>query len=156
MDERERRGVQTRRARQQEVQRRRPSSSARRTGGRPEADRAAGNPNMQRTRRRSSRARRRRRNLIIRTFLFIIVLIALIVGVIFWKKYGSSNEKADLNQYYGLVNGDDMAVIVNNQVIRSTDDAEAVSPGKMFDGIPLCRIFRSQGQYQKKDLLGFE
>ncbi|MEJ8735734.1 glycosyl hydrolase family 18 protein [Mediterraneibacter sp. ICN-202921] len=136
MDERERRGVQTRRARQQEIQRRRPSSSARRTGGRPEADRAAGNPNMQRTRRRSSRARRRRRNLIIRTFLFIIVLIALIVGVIFWKKYGSSNEKADLNQYYGLVNEDDMAVIVNNQVIRSTDDAEAVSPGKMFDGIP--------------------
>lgn len=74
--------------------------------------------------------------MIIRTFLLIIVIIAVIAGFIFWKRYGSSNEKADLNQYYGLVNEDDIAVIVNNQVVRSTEDTEAVPPGKMFDGTP--------------------
>lgn len=74
--------------------------------------------------------------MIIRTFLLIIVIIAVIAGFIFWKRYGSSSEKADLNQYYGLVNEDDIAVIVNNQVVRSTEDTEAVPPGKMFDGTP--------------------
>lgn len=136
MDERERRGADTRRARQQGRQRRSPGSSTRRTGRRPETERTSEHPSIQRSRRRSSRARRRRRNMIIRTFLLIIVIIAVIAGFIFWKRYGSSSEKADLNQYYGLVNEDDIAVIVNNQVVRSTEDTEAVPPGKMFDGTP--------------------
>lgn len=136
MDERERRGADTLRARQQERQRRSLGSSTRRTGRRPETERTSEHPSIQRSRRRSSRARRRRRNMIIRIFLLIIVIIAVIAGFIFWKRYGSSSEKADLNQYYGLVNEDDIAVIVNNQVVHSTEDAEAVSPGKMFDGTP--------------------
>lgn len=136
MDERERRGADTRRVRQQGRQRRSPGSSTRRTGRRPETERTSEHPSIQRSRRRSSRARRRRRNIIIRTFLLIIVIIAVIAGFIFWKRYGSSSEKADLNQYYGLVNEDDIAVIVNNQVVRSTEDTEAVPPGKMFDGTP--------------------
>lgn len=136
MDERERRSAEARRVRQQGMQRRRPGSSTRRTGRRPETDRTSEHPSIQRSRRRSSRARRRRRNMIIRMFLLIIVIIAVIAGFIFWKRYGSSNEKADLNQYYGLVNEDDIAVVVNNQVVRSTEDTEAPPPGKMFDGTP--------------------
>lgn len=51
-------------------------------------------PNSRGTRR-YSRARRRRRNLILRIVLAVILLIAVIGGVLFWKKYGPSKEEAD-------------------------------------------------------------
>lgn len=153
MDERERRTADARRTRQQGTQRRRPGSSTstrRAEGQRPQQSRTRVNPTAQRPRRRSSRARRRRRNLVIRMFLLIIVMIAAVGGFLFWRRYGSSNEKADLNQYYGLVNEDDMAVVVNNQVIRAADDAEAVPPGKMFDGTPYVEYSVVRDQINKR------
>lgn len=84
-----------------------------------------------RTRKRSSRARRRKQNLIIRVILLAVLLIAG-CGIFFiWNKYGSSKEKADLEQYYGITSEDDLAVIVNNEVIKGEDDN---SVGKMIDG----------------------
>ncbi len=80
--------------------------------------------------RRGSRARRRRRNLIFRMGILVAFLIALVVGIFIWKKYGPSKEKADLEQYYGLMNENDLAVIINNQVIR---DEEGVPVGKLMD-----------------------
>lgn len=99
------------------------------TEGRPERYR----PNARGTRR-NSRARRRRRNLIFRMVLVVILLVAVIGGFLFWKKYGPSKEEADLKQYYGMAGENDLAVIVNNEVIR---DEEGNSPvGKLIDGQP--------------------
>lgn len=84
--------------------------------------------------RKYSRARRRRRNLIFRIFLLFIVLIVAIAGIIFWKKYGPSKEKADLKQYYGIADENDLAVIINDEVIR--DDEGSTPVGKIIDGQP--------------------
>lgn len=90
-------------------------------------------PNARGTRR-YSRARRRRRNLILRMVLVVILLIAVIGGIFFWKKYGPSKEEADLKQYYGITDENDLAVIINNEVIK---DDEGGSPvGKLIDGQP--------------------
>ena len=90
-------------------------------------------PNSRGTRR-YSRARRRRRNLILRIVLAVILLIAVIGGVLFWKKYGPSKEEADLKQYYGMADENDLAVIINNEVIK--DDEGILPVGKLIDGQP--------------------
>ena len=57
-----------------------------------------------------------------------------------WRKYGPSNERADLNQYYELDAENDVAVVVNNEVVRSSEGAaegeaaESSAPGKIYDG----------------------
>ena len=56
--------------------------------------------------------------------LVIILIIVAVGGLIFWKRFGSSNEKANLEQYYGMTGTDDIAVIVNNQVIAKADNGE--------------------------------
>lgn len=141
MDERERRAANVQRARQQNAQRRRTSGSDARTGGPRTAGAGPNGPRPgsmngrgQNPRKRSSRARRRRRNLMIRTFLLIVLIIIVIGGLIVWKKYGSSKEKADLKQYYGIQNDDDLATVVNNQVIGGLEGGTA--GGKVFDGVP--------------------
>lgn len=141
MDEREKRAVNVQRTRQQNAQRRRPGSSDLRPGN-SRAEGAGANgprPNSQRTggqnpRRRSSRARRRRRNMIIRIILLIALIIIVLGGLLFWKKYGSSKEKADLKQYYGIQNDNDLAVVVDNQIIGALEGSSA--GGKIFDGVP--------------------
>lgn len=137
MDERERRGpeVSNQRSRQQGMNRR-PANSAnrpvnQRTGvQRNQPNRQRVNPNGRR--RKNERARRRKRN----SMLLVIILILLVIGVVgsfaVWKRYGPSKEKADLEQYYGLNKEDDLAVIVNNQVIK--DDEEQIPSGKIIDG----------------------
>ena len=105
---------------------------------------AHGRPDAQRGRRpvkRSRRARRRRRNAIIRWMIFIVLVIAAAGGFLVWKKYGSSNEKADLEQYYDIGAEDEIAVVVNNEVIREDGDAAADGtsealpmPGRIYDG----------------------
>ena len=84
----------------------------------PQRPESSGQGQNRRPARRSSRARRRRRNAAIRWTIFIVLIIAAAGGFVFWKKYGPSNERADLNQYYELDAEDDVAVIINNQVIR--------------------------------------
>lgn len=42
----------------------------------------------------------------------------LAAGAVFFKRYGSSNEKADKEQYYGIENSDDLALIINNEVVK--------------------------------------
>lgn len=69
----------------------------------------------------------------IRTAILILLIMAAVGGLIFWKRYGSSNEKADLKQYYGMTSADDIAVIVNNQVIAKADGAYG-SGGRLIDG----------------------
>lgn len=90
----------------------------------------------------SNRARRRRRTLILRCLLVLILIIAAIGGFIIWRKYGASDEKADLEQYYDIENKDEFGVVINNQVVKrdtesqdaASDSSESLVPGKMYDG----------------------
>lgn len=108
----------------------------RRTPGRARPD----TPKGRRPVKRSSRARRRRRNAVIRWMIFIVLVIAAAGGFLLWRKYGSSNEKADLEQYYEIGAEDEIAVVINNEVIRESEDASADEadaapvPGRIYDG----------------------
>ncbi len=90
-------------------------------------------PNARGTRR-NSRARRRRRNLILRMALIVVLLIVVVGGIIFWRKYGPSKEEADLKQYFGMEDENDLAVIINNEVINNEEGGSPV--GKLIDGQP--------------------
>lgn len=133
MDERGRRGGGQRRSGTDRARRQRPDRQAHRPAGR--------NPGSgRRPARRSSRARRRRRNAVIRWLIFLVLIVAAAGGFLIWKRYGASNEKADLKQYYELGAEDEVAVIINNEVIRENEDAQAADaeaapvPGKVYDG----------------------
>lgn len=63
----------------------------------------------------------------IRWMIFIVLILAAIGGFLIWKRYGASNERADLEQYYELSSEDEVAVVVNNEVIRENDDEQAAS-----------------------------
>lgn len=135
MDERERKGAASRRAAVSRSSRgRRPDRNAQRPGAGAAGSKRPG------ARRRSSRARRRRRNNIIRCLILLILVAAAAGGFIIWQRYGSSDERADLNKYYGLEAENDLAVVVNNEVVRKEDNAEGdqaeavASPGKIYDG----------------------
>ena len=144
MDERERTGAERRRSERERSRRQRPdryahrspgggSSQRRQKPGRPE-------PNRSGSGKRSSRARRRRRNAVIRWLIFSILILAVIGGILVWKRYGASNEKANLEQYYGIDQEDEIAVVVNEEVVREDDEASsgntepAPAPGKVYDG----------------------
>ena len=133
MDEREKKEARSRRA----------ARTAGRRGKRP--DRTARRPEEKGRKRpepgkRSSRARRRRRNAVIRWTIFIILIAAAAGGFLIWQRYGSSNERADLNSYYGLDEEGGLAVVINNEVVRSEEAAaesgqvQSPAPGKIYDG----------------------
>ena len=137
MDERERRGAGRMRSGADTPRRKRPDRYAHGPSGGGSGRRQPGRPGQ---RKRSSRARRRRRNAVIRWLVFIILIFAAIGGFLIWQRYGASNEKADLEQYYGLDQEDEIAVVVNNEVVREDSDTQtensepAPAPGKVYDG----------------------
>lgn len=111
--------------------------SSSRISGRPEEQRPRPQNrtvqrNNRRSRMRAKRARRRRLIIKLLSFIMILLIVGMIGGKIIWNKYGPSKEKADLNKYYGIASEDDMAVIIDNQVIKVEDTGNAV--GKMIDG----------------------
>ena len=132
MDEREKKGVRHRRPGPDGTRRRHLEKGAQRPGM---AGPAETGPQF---RKKTRRARRRRRNTIIRWMIIILVVMAAIGGFVIWYRYGSSNERADLEQYYGLEAQDDLAVVVNNEVIRGEENSaaeeDAPAPGKIYDG----------------------
>lgn len=133
MDERGRKGVHSRRA----------AGMAGARGKRPDriAQGPAGNGRRRpEPRKRSSRARRRRRNAVIRWIIFIVLIAAAAGGFLIWQRYGSSDERADLKSYYGLEEEGDLAVVINNEVVKREDEtaengqAQSPVPGKIYDG----------------------
>ena len=74
---------------------------------------------------------------------FLVLIAAAAGGFLIWQRYGSSNEKADLTSYYGLEEENDLAVVINGEVVRreeNTGESEqdaAPAPGKMYDGAVL-------------------
>lgn len=119
MDKREERHVDSERgSRQIPPNRRNMSENSRHTASqRPNGSSGRRPPG---SKKRYSRARRRR-NAILRIFLLLIVLVIAAGLFIFWLRYGSSNEKADLKAYYGLQSDDELAVVINNRVIKNLD-----------------------------------
>ncbi|MEE1086306.1 MAG: glycosyl hydrolase family 18 protein [Schaedlerella sp.] len=94
-----------------------------------------GRPAGKKNRRSRAKVRRkRRRKRIIRFFVFLLILlvVGMIGGKIFWERYGPSKEKADLNEYYGITSEDDIAVIIDNEVIKDSETGS--TGGKIIDG----------------------
>lgn len=137
MDERERKGARGKRSKTAGPQKQRPDRYAHGPSDSGPGRRKPGRPGQ---RKRSSRARRRRRNAVIRWLIFIILILAAAGGFLIWQRYGASDEKADLEQYYGLDQEDEIALVINNEVVREdadtteADTGSAPVPGKVYDG----------------------
>ena len=71
-----------------------------------------------RTRGRRQSKRRRKRNLMLKIIFFIILLIGIVAALLLWRRYGGTKERADLDEYYGIENENQLAVIVDNQVLE--------------------------------------
>ena len=125
MDEREKRDVREW-SQTSDTRRRRPENNARKPVNRSGQSRQrmseAGPGRNRRPARQSSRARRRRRNAVIRWFLFFVLIIIAIGGFVIWKRYGSTNEKADLKQYYGVESETDPALVIDDQVVKQSQN----------------------------------
>lgn len=67
--------------------------------------------------------------MVLRTAFLIILLIAAVAGMILWKKYSPSREKADLKKYYGIEDEGQLAIIVNNEIVESHG---MISDGKAY------------------------
>ena len=80
-------------------------------------------------RRRSQSRRRRKRNLILKVSFFIILVIGIIAALLLWRKYGPTKEKADLSEYYGIKNENQLAIILNNEVMEPRG---MISDGKAY------------------------
>ena len=81
---------------------------------------------MRRNHKRVQAKKRRKRNLAIKTTLFFIIAVGVIGGAILFKKFGPTKERADLNEYYGIKQENQLAVIIDNEVIGAA--------GIMLDG----------------------
>ena len=82
--------------------------------------------NQNRSRKRAQIRRRRRRNLAIKIILFFVIIAGTIGGTILVKKYSPTRDRADLNEYYGIEKEDQLAVIIDNEVVGAQ--------GIMLDG----------------------
>lgn len=133
MDERERRSAR-RRSRPSAANRKSSGRDARRPGISPEG------MNGLQQRKKTGRSRRRRRRVILPGFILAVIVIAAIGGFLIWQRYGPSDERADLEQYYGLESEDGLAVVINNEVIKNDSESETEDgqvsgvPGKIYDG----------------------
>ena len=86
--------------------------------------------NERKRHRRKGRRRRRRSPGIALIISIVLVIIIAVAGIfVVWKRYGPSNERADLEQYYGLDSKDEIAVVIDDEVIRSEDLAQDKAEG---------------------------
>ena len=84
--------------------------------------------NRSRNHRRAQAKKRRQKNLAFKVLVFFIIVVGVIGGAFFIKKYGPSKEKADLKNYYGIEKENQLAVIVDNEVLGAK--------GIVLDGKP--------------------
>ena len=76
-------------------------------------------PRTQKSRnsRRAYIKRRRQKELIMKITAFFVLIIAIVVGAICVKKFGASKERANLDKYYGIETENQLAIIIDNEVI---------------------------------------
>ncbi|HJD48270.1 MAG TPA: SH3 domain-containing protein [Candidatus Mediterraneibacter norfolkensis] len=90
-------------------------------------------------RRKNNRGRRQRRKMVLFVVILAVIIIAAAIGVfLIWQRYGPSDERADLEQYYGLESEDGLAVVIDDQVINNEGETAegqgSEAPGRMYDG----------------------
>lgn len=76
---------------------------------------------------RSRAKKRRKRSLAIRMILLFIIMIGVIGGTVLVKRYGPTKKKADLNEYYGIEQQDQLAIIIDNEIVGTQ--------GTIIDGV---------------------
>lgn len=81
-----------------------------------------------RKRRNGASRRRRKRNLAFKMSILVLIVMGIVGGAFLLKRYSPSKEKADLKKYYGIEQDNQVAVIIDNQIL----EAKAA----MFDGKP--------------------
>lgn len=76
-------------------------------------------PRSQKSRnsRRAYIRRRRKQDLMIKGTIFVVLIVSVIVGAICIKKFSSSKERANLDKYYGIETENQLAIIIDNEVI---------------------------------------
>ena len=72
--------------------------------------------------------RRRQKDLIKKMTAFVVIIVCIIVGAICIKKFSSSKDRVDLYKYYGIEKENQLAVIIDNEVVGAR--------GMMLDGVP--------------------
>ena len=93
----------------------------------PQRTRSAQNGSNRKRRNGASR-RQRKRNLAFKMSILVLIVIGIVGGAFLLKRYSPSKEKADLKKYYGIEQDNQVAVIIDNQIL----EAKAA----MFDGKP--------------------
>ncbi len=78
-------------------------------------------------RRKAQSKRRRQRNLLIKMMLFVLLVMTAAAGAVLWMRYSPSKEKADLKEYYGIENEDQVAVTIDQEVLEPG--------GRIIDGV---------------------
>ncbi len=91
---------------------------------RPEAEQK----NRMRRQSRKRAKKHRQRSLAIRAILLFIIIIGVIGGTFFVKRYGPTKERADLKEYYGIEQEDQLAIVIDNKVVGNQ--------GILIDGKP--------------------
>ena len=97
-----------------------------------------------RRRRRPQSRRRRKRNLILKVGFFIILRVGIIAAVFLWRRYGPSKEQADLNGYYGIESEDQLAIVVNNDILEPKG---MISDGRAYVEYSIVRDYINQRFY---------
>ncbi len=88
-----------------------------------------------RNQRRALKRRRRKISLAIKVIVFILVIAGIAGAIFLTKKYGPTKDRADLNEYYGITREDQVAVIIDNEVIRLNADADTTEENKADKGV---------------------
>ena len=78
--------------------------------------------------RRAYLKRRRKRDLMHKTILFIILIVGIIGGALLIKLFGPSKERVNLNKYYGIEKENQLAIIIDNEIVGAK--------GTVIDGNP--------------------
>ncbi len=81
-----------------------------------------------RNNRRAYIKRRRRQDLSIKIAIFVILIAGVIGGAFLIKKFGPSKEMANIDKYYGIKEENQLAVIIDNEVVGAQ--------GMIYEGKP--------------------
>ena len=79
-----------------------------------------------RNRRRAMLKKRRKKILMRRMLIFVVLIASVIGGALLFKKFGPSKQQADLKEYYGINQENQLAVII--------DDTFVGAQGIVIDG----------------------
>ena len=81
-----------------------------------------------RRQRRAQLKKRRQKEIMMRSIFFIVIIVSVVGGAILFKKYGPTKDRANLNEYYGIEANDQLAIVIDNEIIGGA--------GIFLDGVP--------------------